>query len=68
LVVLKFVDKKYCVILNPPESPFEKNNCISKLVLCQRGTSLERSWLVGKKGNIEASPTLIAKHEAVENY
>jgi hypothetical protein len=31
---------------------------------CQRGTSPELRWLVGRKeSNIEASPPLIAKHE-----
>jgi len=55
---------KTIFVLNPPESPFENNNCIPKKSGFQRGTSPEQSWITGwKNGNIEARPPLIAKHE-----
>jgi hypothetical protein len=58
------IDKRYCVLLNPPESPFEPNNCIPKKSGVQRGTSPEQSWLTDwKKSNIEARPPLITKHK-----
>ena len=50
-----------CVILNPPESPFENNDCTPKISGVQRGTSPEQGWLIGwKKSNNEARPPLIA--------
>ena len=55
---------KLCCPESPFDSPFEKSNCISKLVLCQRGTSAEQSRFADCiKGNIEARPPLIALHE-----